>query len=608
MIGIFFFYGLAFFVLGMAIFLTSKKDSVFVLAREFNLLAGFAILHGVNEWLDMFILIYEEIAIPSVQIFELLLLPASFIFIFQFGIRIVTSKSQYVWLRFLSAALFIIWIIIVAISQSPFLTGNIWARYLFGAPGIFLTAYALYLQIPEFKRLKLHSITSNLKLLSFSFFFYGFFSGLITPRGDFFPASVLNYSVFLDIVHIPVHIFRTFCAMLACFSLVQVMRVFEGETTSKIRAQREYANNIIQSMKDSLIVLTPSGHIRTVNRSVLELLGYEEQELLGKLVVKIEEEEEEEEYKLFQQSGLDQLIQEGFIHECDMIYIAKDGRKIPMLFSGSMMRNAMGQLEGIICIAQDVRERKEFHELKRLNKKLTTTQAQLIQSAKLASIGELATGIAHEINQPLTYISTHIQILLDELDNNIPIDSNSVQNNLNAFMQRIQRITVIIQHIRVLGRKQDDNFIKVSLYEVIDNALLLLTQRLRLSNIQLIQELEENIPTVTGNSYQLEQVFINLIQNALDILKGHKGAFIKIKMCYRAQQETVDISIYDNGPGISDDHLKYVFDPFFTTKPIGEGTGLGLSISYGIIQNHQGRIICLPQTDSGAHFKICLPV
>jgi len=263
-------------------------------------------------------------------------------------------------------------------------------------------------------------------------------------------------------------------------------------------------------------------------------------------------------------------------------------------------------LEGVVCIAEDTRERREFVEMKRLNEDLKATQAQLIQSGKLASIGELATGIAHEINQPLTYISTHVQLLCIDLAQNI-VDAEKIRDTLKSFSKRIERITVIIQHLRTLGREQDVAFDNVQLPTVLSNTLLLLAERLRLNNIELIKEWDKQLPPVKGNAYQLEQVLINLFQNSIDALEGQKGGIITVKISHLPQQQKTQILFSDNGPGVTEDQQEHIFDPFYTTKPEGRGTGLGLSISFGIIQDHNGTIKVESSADSGTTFIITLP-
>ena len=205
MILVFFLYGVAFFTLGLAVFIYPKKDSAFKLANKLWLLASFGVIHGINEWVDMFILIKKPIEITLLNRISLFFLTSSFLFLFQFGANIIAeSKKKYSALKVLPTLLFITWIVLTLLNSQRLLLGNIWARYLLGIPGILLTAYALFLQITEFKDMNLLTVIKDLKLAIVAFLFYSILSGLFVPAAGFFPASIFNYTTFLNVVGIPV--------------------------------------------------------------------------------------------------------------------------------------------------------------------------------------------------------------------------------------------------------------------------------------------------------------------------------------------------------------------------------------------------------------------
>lgn len=242
MIFVFFVYGLAFFIAGLAIFIYPKKDSAFKLAKRMWLLAGFGVIHGINEWVDMFILIEKPIEIPLLNFFTLPILVVSFLCLAQFGaMAICDVKERFSALKLLPAFLFVGWAVVtmLELSSQRLLLGDIWARYLLGFPGAFLAAYALFLQIPQFKKENLSTITKNLKLSAFVFLFYGLFSGLIVPKAGFFPASIFNYETFLNTVGFPVQILRSICAAIIAYALIRVLSVFDWETKRKTREHRD---------------------------------------------------------------------------------------------------------------------------------------------------------------------------------------------------------------------------------------------------------------------------------------------------------------------------------------------------------------------------------
>jgi signal transduction histidine kinase len=223
-------------------------------------------------------------------------------------------------------------------------------------------------------------------------------------------------------------------------------------------------------------------------------------------------------------------------------------------------------------------------------------------------LGEIATGIAHEINQPLTYISSFNQRLRKSLDEDI-IDKGELEEELKTSYSQVNRIVNIIDHLRIFGRSGDVVKQQISVEKVYDNTLLLMGERIRLRNIKMIRSIGPNLPLIPGNSNQLEQVFINLFHNAMDAFsKKPKDAEIHVEISFSEKKKLVIIKVSDNGVGIKKEECDKVFEPFFTTKEIGKGTGLGLSIVYGIIQEHNGNIVCESLPDNGATFTITLPV
>jgi C4-dicarboxylate-specific signal transduction histidine kinase len=230
---------------------------------------------------------------------------------------------------------------------------------------------------------------------------------------------------------------------------------------------------------------------------------------------------------------------------------------------------------------------------------LQETQGQLVQSAKLASLGTLSAGVAHELNQPLAIIRGIVQQII--ADESLPED---IRADLEIIEGQTGRMVKIIRHLRTFCRMGMTDFTLVDVNEVVRNCFILVGAQLKAHNVEVNLQLADNLPSVLGDANELEQVFLNLITNARDALEGRPDALITILS--KVDGERVIIEFRDNGPGIPDDVRPYIFDPFFTTKEAGKGTGLGLSISHSIIQRHQGRIDF--HNDGGAVFTITLPV
>lgn len=261
--------------------------------------------------------------------------------------------------------------------------------------------------------------------------------------------------------------------------------------------------------------------------------------------------------------------------------------------------------KAMIHIMSDLKETTEA--VKRREQELREKQEQLVQAGKLATLGELTTGVAHELNNPLNNIGLFIGNAIDLIDLNIAeSDPERVLRELQNAMQQVRKATEIISHLRTFGRAASVSYEPVSIGPVIQSALSLMQEQLRLREIDVHLHCPPEELVVTGNAIQLEQVFINLLTNARDAMVEMPHKVITIT-CTR-QKNLLEISFRDSGPGIPVGLEQRIFDPFFTTKEVGAGTGLGLSITYGIIKDHQGAISIENHPGEGAVFLIQLPL
>ncbi len=234
---------------------------------------------------------------------------------------------------------------------------------------------------------------------------------------------------------------------------------------------------------------------------------------------------------------------------------------------------------------------------------LQSTQAQLIQSAKLASLGQMAAGVAHELNQPLTIISMSAELILKYLNQSLPA---AVEAKLKQIRQQVKRASSIITQLRVFGRDPSTLTLQEEdLNTLITNGLILMSEQLRLRNIEVIQDLCPELPLVKCNAIQIEQVLTNLLLNARDALEHSKEKKLTIRTYL--QKNWVVLEVKDSGCGISQEDLAKVLDPFFTTKEVGQGTGLGLSVSHGIVQSHHGKLVVESVKQQGTVCRIQLP-
>ena len=258
-----------------------------------------------------------------------------------------------------------------------------------------------------------------------------------------------------------------------------------------------------------------------------------------------------------------------------------------------------------IHIMGDLRE--TTIEMQRREQELREKQEQLVQAGKLATLGELTTGVAHELNNPLNNTALFVGNAVDLIELGAA-DHGRIVRELHRAMQQVGKATEIISHLRTFGRAAPVSREPISLRQVIEQALSLVQEQLHLREVEVTVDLGPEEPVVLGNPIQLEQVFINLLTNARDAVADAPRKAIRITGAVGAG--AVEVAVTDTGHGIPPELEGRVFDPFFTTKEVGKGIGLGLSITYGIIKDHGGTIsvVSPPPTGEGATFRIQLPL
>ncbi len=246
-----------------------------------------------------------------------------------------------------------------------------------------------------------------------------------------------------------------------------------------------------------------------------------------------------------------------------------------------------------------------------ITKRLETEQ-QLIQASKMATLGEMATGVAHELNQPLSVIKTASSFFIKKLDGQQPISPDVLSTMLRKIDANVDRASKIISHMRLFARKSEIDLEQTNVNTVLTKAFEMFSQQLKVRGIEVIWDIAQDLPPVSADPIRLEQVFINLLLNARDAIEETlaSGAAREGTICLKAkvQGDAVVIDVTDSGEGIPKAVVDKVFEPFFTTKEVGKGTGLGLSISYGIIRECGGHIRAANAKGGGARFIITLPI
>lgn len=249
-------------------------------------------------------------------------------------------------------------------------------------------------------------------------------------------------------------------------------------------------------------------------------------------------------------------------------------------------------------------------KLKDAYNKLKQTEAQLIQSAKMASLGQLASGVAHEINNPLTGVLNNIQLIKMEIKQKRDLNLESFRDILDAVESSASRCKKIIRSLLDFSHPSKGAFKLLFINEIIEKAISVIEQEMNLKNIFVQKELSPDLPAILGDTQLLNQVIFDIIANAqwaIEEKPTKEGGVITIKTQYAPEKNGIHISISDTGIGIPQENLDKIFEPFFTTKPVGQGTGLGLSIVHSILAQHNATIEVESQVDKGTTFRIFLP-
>ncbi len=376
--------------------------------------------------------------------------------------------------------------------------------------------------------------------------------------------------------------------------------------TLEIKRQNQFLNTLLESIPSPVFFKNLEGEYIGCNQQFINFLGLKSDEIIGKKPHDLVPKELADVYITKDQA----LIKSKGIQRYEAKCMTKDGSLRDVAFYKSIYYDAYGNAEGIIGIMLDITKRIDYeNKLEELNEtlerrvkeeldKVEKQRQILIQKSKLESLGELAAGMAHEINQPLGGISMGLENILFK-QNNGKLKPDYLKAKIEQLFENIHRIKQIINHIRTFSRDQQHAKLEeVSISEVIKNALTLVKAQFKNHSISLSTKHPKYKCTFFGNKYRTEQVILNLLSNARDAVNekesspGRPDSYQKkVEIRYYCRENKCFIEVWDNGSGIKPENKDRIFEPFYTTKSDSSGTGLGLSINYGIVQDMGGEII-----------------
>lgn len=391
-----------------------------------------------------------------------------------------------------------------------------------------------------------------------------------------------------------------------------------AQSNQELRKTKETLENIVQSSVDGIVATDPKGRITFANRSIQEMFGeqeHTESNLLGTPMTQLYLGGYAEAKKI-----MDILKERGRLLNYETSILVKD-RVIPILVSASLLKDERGEIVGTLGIIKDLTEKKKLEE------ELRRAQDELSQQEKLAAVGRLAAGVAHEMNDPLTSILTFSNLLREETK-----EGDSQRESLDIIIKEATRARKIISDLLSFSRQTKPVLSWIDLNEALNFSLLLLAKQGYLEDIDVQLELANELPLIRADSGQMQQVFTNILLNSIHGLKAHGNgekksgsSFINEKKIIIQTQflessgegyslpqgdsgPLIRVTIQDNGIGIPRENLSRVFDPFFTTKQTGEGTGLGLYIVSGILKNYGANYRLESELGKGTTFIIDFPL
>ena len=399
------------------------------------------------------------------------------------------------------------------------------------------------------------------------------------------------------------------------------------EKNAQLEQSQQFIFSLLSAMSDVLIACNQDGLIEETNAALCELVGLSEQSLRGTPVLELLADEASITH--WRQSTEQQTPREGAVLEVNL----RDarGQVVPVDLNCTPRRNSDGRLVGRVLVGRPLGELKRaYHQLREAHEALKRAQQQLMHSEKMASLGRLVAGVAHELNNPISFVLGNVHVLqrygkrLDaylEAVHRLELPSElqakraelridhlltDLPSLMEGTLEGAQRTADIVNGLKRFSTAVHEEIAPVEINEVVERAILWVKK----GTAPRFEVHWTRGPDcqVSGNAGQLLQVMMNLIQNAYDAAGGEGDKTPRLQIDMAVNGDSVQLRFADNGPGIAPEHLSRVFDPFFTTKSVGKGTGLGLSISYGIVEQHAGQLSVANLPQGGAQFTLTLPV
>ncbi|MGH7362363.1 MAG: two-component system sensor histidine kinase NtrB [Candidatus Methylomirabilales bacterium] len=349
--------------------------------------------------------------------------------------------------------------------------------------------------------------------------------------------------------------------------------------------QRERIKEIVETMQDGVIVLDRERKVTHWNRALEERYAVKREEVLGRDLLDV--------FPALREEGFPAFLEQVYAGQTGAVTLERFAHRtlhrgdVILNVKGTAMRDLRGEVQGALVTVEDITER-------------VGLEKAVQQAEKMAAIGTLSAGLAHEINNPIGVIASRVECMLWEADEQDL--SETVRGDLQVIAKHADRVARITQGLLSFSRQQAWRLSPVDVNTVVEEALVLVEKQLAREQVTLERDVAPGLPAVLGSANHLEQVILNLLTNAREAMP--EGG--RLRVATRRNGGSIEVEVTDTGKGIPAEHLSKVFDPFFTTKE--KGTGLGLAVSYGIVRDHQGTLTVRSREGAGTTFLITLPV
>ncbi len=399
------------------------------------------------------------------------------------------------------------------------------------------------------------------------------------------------------------------------------------EKNAQLEQSQQFIFSLLSAMSDVLIACNQNGMIEETNAALCELVGLSEQALRGTPVLDLladEQSAQRWQLAMYQSASHDAAVVEINLRSANGEVVAVD-------FNCTPRHNSAGRQVGRVLVGRPLGELKRaYQQLRQAHDALKNAQAQLLHSEKMASLGRLVAGVAHELNNPISFVLGNVHVLqrygarlsrylqaLHQLDLPAPVQAlraelridhlvDDLPSLMAGTLEGAQRTADIVNGLKRFATAAHEDVTQVELNAVVERAMLWVKKGTS-PRFEMVWTRGPDC-FVTGNAGQLLQVVMNLIQNASDAASTDNATAPQLRISLQQDGGQVYLRFADNGPGIAPEHLSRIFDPFFTTKSVGKGTGLGLSISYGLVEQHGGQLSAANRPQGGAVFTLTLPM